>query len=185
MNETIKTILNRRSTRAYKQEQINERELQLILEAGQYAPSAIDEQPWHFSVVQNKELLSRINEACKAAFIKSGNKRFEDRAKDEGFSVFYNSPTLIIVSGDEKTVAPQIDCALALQNMFLAAESIGIGSCWIHAVAGILNSEEGKAFRSELDIPEGHLAYCSGAFGYKGMEAAATARKENTVKIHK
>jgi nitroreductase len=181
----MRTILNRRSTRAYKQEQIKDDELQLILEAGQFAPSAINEQPWHFAVIQNKELLGKINEACKAAFINSGNKRFEDRAKEEGFNVFYNSPTLIIVSGEEQTVTPQIDCALALQNMFLAAESIGIGSCWIHAIAGILNSEEGQILRSQLGIPQGHLAYCSGAFGYKAMESAALPRKENIVNIIK
>jgi nitroreductase len=183
MNETMKNLLNRRSTRAYKPEQIKDDELSMILEGGRFAPSAINEQPWHFTVVQNKEILSKINEACKAAFIKSDNPRFAERAKDESFSVFYNSPTLIIVSGDEKTVAPQIDCALALGNMFLAAESIGIGSCWIHAIAGILNSEDGTELRKELNIPKGHMVYCSGSFGYKAMDPAAPERKENTVSI--
>lgn len=183
MNETIKTILSRRSTRAYKQEQIKEEELQLILQAGQYAPSAINEQPWHFIVVQNKEMLKKINDACKAAFINSGNPRFADRAKEEDFSAFYNCPTLIIVSAQEKTVAPQLDCALALENMFLAGESLNIGSCWIHAIAGILNSPEGQELKKELGIPEGYLAYCSGAFGYKAMEPTAPERKENIVTI--
>lgn len=183
MNETIKTILNRRSTRAYKQEQIKEEELQLILQGGQYAPSAINEQPWHFTVIQNKEVLNRINEACKTAFINSGNARFADRAKEEGFSAFYNCPTLIVVSGQEKTVAPQLDCALALENMFLAAESLNIGSCWIHAIAGILNSPDGQSLRKELGIPEGYQAYCSGSFGYKAAEPSAPERKENTVTI--
>jgi nitroreductase len=183
MNETIKTLLNRRSIRAYKQEQIKDEELQLILEGGKFAPSAINEQPWLFTAVQNKELLHKLNEACKAAFINSGNTRFAERAKDESFSVFYNCPTLIIVSAEENTIAPQIDSALALGNMFLAAESIGIGSCWIHAIAGILNSEEGKALRGELGIPHGYMAYCSGSFGYKAMEATAPERKENMVNI--
>lgn len=183
MNETIKTILNRRSTRAYKQEQIKEEELQTILECGKYAPSAINEQPWHFTVVQNKELLNKINEACKQAFINSGNERFAERAREESFSVFYNSPTLIIISGQEKTIAPQIDCALALQNMFLGAEAISIGSCWIHAIAGIINGPDGHSLRSELEIPEGYLAYCTGAFGYKAIDSQAPERKENIVNI--
>lgn len=183
MNETIKTLLNRRSIRAYKPEQIKDEELQLILEGGRFAPSAINEQPWLFTVVQNKELLHKLNEACKDAFIKSGNPRFAERAKDESFNVFYNSPTLIIVSAEEKTIAPQIDSALALENMFLAAESIGVGSCWIHAIAGILNSEEGRGLRSELGISDEYMAYCSGSFGYKAMEATAPERKQNIVKI--
>lgn len=183
MNETIKTILSRRSTRAYKQEQIKEEELQLILQSGQYAPSAINEQPWHFTVIQKQEILQRINEVCKQAFINSGNKRFEERAREEGFNVFYNAPTLIIVSGEENTVTPQIDCALAMQNMFLAAESIQIGSCWIHAVAGIFKGPEGETFKRELGIPATHTPYCAGSFGYKAMDSAAPERKENTVTI--
>lgn len=185
MNEAIKTILSRRSTRAYKQDQIKEEELQSILECGKYAPSAINEQPWHFTVVQNKELLNKINEACRNAFIHSGDARFAESAKEEGFSVFYNAPTLIIVSGQPKTITPEIDCALALQNMFLGAESVGIGSCWIHAIAGMLNSPDGEGLRSELGIPQGYSAYCSGSFGYKAMDPKAPERKENTVNILK
>jgi nitroreductase len=183
MNETIKTLLSRRSIRAYKAEQIKDEELQLILEGGRFAPSAINEQPWLFTVVQNKELLHKLNEACKDAFIKSGNPRFAEQAKDESFNVFYSSPTLIVISAEEKTITPQIDSALALENMFIAAESLGIGSCWIHAIAGILNSEEGKALRSEFGIPDEFKVYCAGAFGYKAMEAAAPERKQNIVKI--
>ena len=183
MNETIKTIMERRSIRAYKPEQIKEEELNIILEAAKFAPSAINEQPWHLTVVQKKEALDRINNACKEMFIKSDNKIFADRAKDESFSVFYNAPTFIIVSGTEKAVAPQIDCALALENMFLAAASMNIGSCWIHAVHSLFNAEEGAALRSEFKIPENHVVYCAGAFGYKAMEASPAPRKENTVTI--
>lgn len=89
MNEIIKNILNRRSVRKYKKEQIKIEELQAILEAGKYAPSAMNQQSWHFTVVQNKEVLRKIDEATKTAFIKSGNKNFEDRAKTEGFYVMF------------------------------------------------------------------------------------------------
>ena len=185
MNDTLKTILNRRSTRAFKPEQLKEEELQSILEAGKHAPSAINEQPWHFTVVQNEELLNKINEACKKAFIHSGHPMFAQRAQEEGFSVFYKAPALIIVSSEQNTVAPQIDCALSMENMFLAAESLGVGSCWIHAIAGILQGEEGEALKRELRIPPTHTPQCSGAFGYKAMDAQAPARKENTVSILK
>jgi nitroreductase len=183
MNGTIKTIMERRSIRAYKPDQIKEEELNTILEAAKFAPSAINEQPWHFTVIQKKDVLDRINKACKDMFIKSDNKIFAERAKDENFSVFYNAPTFIIVSGTEKAVAPQVDCALALENMFLAAASMNIGSCWIHAVHSLFNTEEGRTLRTEFNIPEDHAVYCAGAFGYKAMEASPAPRKENTVTI--
>jgi nitroreductase len=185
MNETMNTILSRRSIRAYKQEQIKEEELQTMLQAARYAPSAINEQCWHFTVVQNKEILDKINKACKEAMIKSGNKMFAERAKDESFSIFYNAPTIIIISADEKAVAPQLDSALAMENIFLAAEALGLGSCWIHAVVNLLGSENEKALREELKIPDGFSAYCAAAFGYKAADASPAPRKEGTVTILK
>lgn len=185
MNETIKTILSRRSIRAYKPQQLKDEELQDILQAGQYAPSAINQQPWMFTVVQNAEILGEINQACRDSFIKSGNPLFAERAKDDKFSVFYNAPTLILVSGDTKAVAPQIDCAVALENMFLAAASLNIGSCWIHAVITLINSPEGEGLKKKLGIPEDYSAYACGCFGYKAMEAEPAARKEYSIHIIK
>jgi nitroreductase len=186
VNETLKTILNRRSFRAYKPEQIKDEELQTILDAGSYAPSGGNTQPWHFTVIQKSDVLQKINATCREAMLKSGNKTFEERAKAENFSIFYHAPTLIVVSGDEKAITPQYDCALALGNMFLAAESIGVGSCWIHALSMLLNADAGKALSKELDIPEGYKVHGSGAFGYKTTEHPSPApRKEGAVTIIK
>jgi nitroreductase len=186
VNETLKTIKSRRSFRAYKPEQIKDEELQTILEAGRYAPSGGGAQPWHFSVIQKSDVLQKINLACKEAMLKSGNKMFEERAKADNFSIFYHAPTLIVASGDEKAITPQQDCTLALGNMFLAAESIGIGSCWIHALSMLLNGDAGKDLSQELGIPEGYKVQGSGVFGYKPMENPAPApRKEGTVTIIK
>lgn len=184
MNEAINTLLNRRSIRVFKEEQLKENKLMTILEAGQFAPSAMNEQCWHFTVVQNKEILNKINAVCKAMMQGMGGAMGE-RAKLDSFSVFYNAPTFIIVSGDEKAIAPQIDCSIAMQNMFLAAEAQGIGSCWIHAVTNLSKSEAGKALIKELQIPEGFNIYSAGAFGYKAKEGSAAPRKENTITILK
>jgi len=186
MNETLKTILSRRSIRAYKQEQIKDEELQKILEAGKFAPSAMNQQSWHFTVIQNKEMLHRINEACRAVYEKSENEVLKQRAKAENFSVFYNAPTYIIISGDEKAIAPINDCSLALGNMFLAAHSLGIGSCWIHAVNQLFKTEDSRTLKEALGIPEGYTPLCSGAFGYSEVEWPSPApRKENVVHIIK
>ena len=184
MNETIKTILSRRSFRAYMQDQIKAEDVQILLKAGMFAPSAMNQQSWHFTVVQNKETLQKINQTIKSNFLKSGNKRFEDMAKSENFNVFYNAPTLIIVSGDEKAIAPQCDCVLAMGNILLASSSLGISSCWIHALTYLSSTDEGKALISELGIPDGNKIFSSAVFGYtEGTAPAAAPRKENTVTI--
>jgi len=142
-------------------------------------------QPWHFTVVQNKELLNKINTFTKQAILKSDNEGMKERAKGEDFCIFYNSPTLIIISGDTKAVTPQYDCTLALGNMFNAAASLKIGSCWIHAIINVLNLEFAKDLVKELELPEGHTIYCAGSFGYSAVEAKAAPRKDGIVKIIK
>lgn len=185
-NEALKNLFERRSIRNFKDEQIKDEELNEILEAGKYAPSAANQQSWHFTVIQNKEILKKINDVTKSAFAKSGIKRYEERAKAEDFSAFYNAPTYIIVSADEKAIAPIADSALALGNLFLAAESLGIGSVWIHAVNFLYTTEEGKALFKELGIPDGYVTYGSGAFGYNvGEKPKPAPRREETVNIIK
>jgi nitroreductase len=182
MNETLKTLLNRRSIRAYRTQQIKEEELEAILEAGRYAPSGMNAQPWRFSVIQSPALLQKINGTIKAELVKSGPPQMAERAKDETFSVFYQAPTLIVVSGDPNAVTPQHDCTLALGNMFIAAASLGVGSCWINAVAKLLNAAAFRPLLREIGVPEGYTLYGAGAFGYHaGPIAAAAPRKAGTV----
>jgi nitroreductase len=74
MNEVLKTIKERRSVRAYTDRQLTRSELDLIIEAGMYAPSAHNEQPWYFTVVQNRELLDEINKKANEIMAKSDNE---------------------------------------------------------------------------------------------------------------
>jgi len=182
MNETLKNIRNRRSTRAFLPEQLKDVDMQAILDAGIYAPSASNQQPWHFTVVQNKDLIDRLSVAFKAVAGKSNNEYIRRFAENEKFHVFYNAPTVVLVSGDEKNNYASVDCAAAVENMLIAAESLEIGSCWIGLIAILLNSEEGIEFVKELGIPEGFKQIHAVCLGHKKINITnAPARKENTV----
>ncbi len=182
MNQTVTSILNRRSTRVFSQEQIKEEELKTIVEAGLYAPSAHNHQSWHFTVVQDKQLMDQLSDDAKAAAKHFDDKLIQQMAGNEKFQVFYNAPTAIIVSGEEKAMMPLVDCAVASENMLIAAESIGVGSCWVAFVAFAFGGEKGKDYLKRLGIPEGYKPYHAVALGYKKTEnAKAPARRENTV----
>ena len=171
MNETIQTILGRRSIRAYKPEQLDQGSLEMILDAGRYAPSAMNQQPWHFTVIQSRVLLEKLETACKAVFMESDIEALREIARRDGFSVFYHAPALIVVTGDSAALAPQYDCTLAMQNMMLAAASLGIGSCWMHSVMMFYATEKGKELFQELGIvfPQGHEPFASAVFGYSAV----------------
>lgn len=182
MNEVLKVIRQRRSTRMFKSEQIKDEELKEILDAGIYAPSATNKQPWHFTVIQNKDIIDSLNNDFKELAKKSENEYIRRVGENEKFHAFYNAPTVILVSGDENNNIAAVDCAAATENMLLAAESLGIGSCWVGFIAYLLNSEKGKEYLKKLGIPEGYKQIHSVALGYKGVNITnAPARKENTV----
>lgn len=162
MNEVIKAILSRRTVRSFKDESLSEKDLMAILEAGRHAPSGMNRQPWLFSIIRNKEILKEINELCRQEMLKNGI----ERAKNPEFCVYYNAPLVIIISGDKDIPTAIYDCTLAMGNMFLAGWSLGVGSCWIHAIVRVLNSEEGKELKKKLRIPDNHEVYSAGAFGY-------------------
>lgn len=182
VNETLKIIKQRRSIRSFKDEQIKEHELQAVLEAGLYAPNAGD-QAWHFTVIQNMELLYRLNLAAKEAAKQLDIEHLRELGNNEKFNCLYGAPVLIIVSGNEQAPVPlEADCAAATQNLLLAAESIGLGSCWIFFVMLAFYSPQGSELRKEMKIPEGYKPYYSAVLGYKNAAAVnVPGRKPNLI----
>lgn len=167
VNETLQVIKQRRSTRRYKDEQITDEELQAIVDAGLFAPNA-GGQAWHFTVVQNKTLLDRLNVAAKEAAQHLEMDHLRALGNDEQFHCLYGAPTLIILSGYEQAPIPlDADCAAATENLLLAAESLGLGSCWIFFVLLAFQSAQGTELRKVLQIPAGYTPYDSAVFGYK------------------
>lgn len=183
VNETLTIIKGRRSIRSFKDEQIKEEELQAVLEAGLYAPNAGD-QAWHFTVVQNKDLLDRLNLAAKEAAKGMNIGQLSALGNNVKFNCLYGAPTLIIVSGNEQQAPMPLDadCAAATQNLLLAAESIGLGSCWIFFVLLAFNSPQGLELRKALKIPEGYRPYSSAVLGYRKVATVNVPdRKPNLI----
>ena len=194
MNEVLKNILTRRSIRLYEEEQISDTDLNLILEAAKYAPSGGNSQSWHFTVIQNKEKLQNINELVKESYkklivdektyrsMKSGKKA----AENDKFNFYYNAPALIIVSNDIEYPNAMADCSVSLQNIFLAAHSLGLGSCWINQLTWFGDEPNIRSELTNLGIPENHVVCGSAVIGYKrGNEPKPSIRKENSTTIIK
>lgn len=184
-NETLRVIKQRRSIRSYKSEQIKDEELQAVLEAGLYAPNAGD-QAWHFTVIQKREILDKINYLAKENLKSHMFEGLKALGNDEKFNGLYGAPTLIIVSGCEQFIPLDADCAAATQNMLIAAEAIGLGSCWIYFTMFAFDSPQGTCLKEELKIPDGYKPYCSLLLGYRdGSEIAAPERKTDLITIIK
>ncbi|MBN2695596.1 nitroreductase [bacterium] len=192
MNSVIENILTRRSIRNFKEEQIPKESLDLILKAATFAPSGMNSQSWHFSVIQNKNSLELLNKTVREVILNIPNENIlpifqsmKKFAESEKFNFFYNAPTFIIVSTDENSVSPIEDASIALQNIFLSAHSLNIGSCWIHALTILFDFPEIKKILKELGLPNGYKVCGSAALGYVGGNyPKAAARKENRITFH-
>ncbi|MFH1275754.1 MAG: nitroreductase family protein [Candidatus Woesearchaeota archaeon] len=166
MTQTLEIIKQRRSIRKYQLKQIREVELKKILESAIYAPSGRNQQPWYFTVIQNKELISYMGTKAKEMMSKSKEDWIAERGNDTNFNIFYNAPTIIIVSGRKEAYSPLTDCSAAIQNMLLTAESLNIGSCWVGLVSHFFTLKEEV---QKLNIPDGYDPYYAVCLGYKDI----------------
>ncbi|OQA88429.1 MAG: NADPH-flavin oxidoreductase [Bacteroidetes bacterium ADurb.Bin234] len=178
-NAVVETIMNRRSIRSYKPEQIKPDELDIILECGINAPSARNIQPWSVRVVQSKEVLTKLN-SDYVNYTKLQNPEFSNRVPD--YDVLFGAPTFVLIAGDTTEMYAQNDCGMLAQNMLLAAESMQIGSCVLGGIIRFINSPQGKEFRDMLLLPDNHRLFIGIVFGYKDENPDAKPRDASKVK---
>jgi nitroreductase len=182
VNDTLNSILNRRSIRLFKDEQLKLEDVDAIVEAGLYGPSANNAQDWHFTVLQNKEMIEKVNKWLLDEVEISENHKLQEIVKRNGGRFFRNAPTIVIVSTEKKSRFAVVNAAAATQNMLIASESLGIGSCWIGSVELLSISAHVDSFAKELLLPEGYVPQFGITLGYgEGASPIAPERKKDLV----
>ena len=108
-----------------------------------------------------------------------------ERGHSQTYCCYYHAPTLVIVSNEPTQWWAAMDCACALENVFLAAKSLGIGSCWINQLGQTCDDPDVRAFLTKLGVPENHKVYGCAALGYASADAPVKEKKvkEDTVII--
>ncbi|MDD2805576.1 MAG: nitroreductase family protein [Elusimicrobiales bacterium] len=179
MNKILEVIKSRRSIRKYLPEPLKQAELDAILEAGLYAPSAHNDQPWHFTVIRDRALLDRISRLSKEGMVKSELDWMRAMGANAGLHIFYGAPAVVVVSMRKGALSPLVDCSAAIENMLLAAESLDIGSCWIGLARFWFNMKEEV---KRLNLPEGYEPCYSVALGYKAQRPSkALPRRSDAI----
>lgn len=180
MNE----IFTRRSCRAYTSEAVEEDKLAKILEAANYAPSAMNNQDRQFTAIVNRDILVRLNAAVENAVSPEAVERIKGRLGGV-FSFFYNAPVLIVTSHFDDALEPASDCACALQNIFLEATSLGLGSCWINQLSSLCDDPAVRAVLTEAGIPCDQKIFGCAAIGYPATEGKLFKAKESKIVVCK
>lgn len=183
-NPVLEAISNRRSIRGYAPEQIAPEQRDALIRAALESPSAVDRQPWHFSVVQNRALLVEINEAAHEHAMKDPASYAASRFSQPGYDVFYGAPTVFFISLDRDAPNGQyVDAGIAAENISLAATGMGLGSVILGMPREAFFSERGDEFRKKLDFPPNYDFAIAVAVGKGTVTKDAHAFKPGRVSV--
>ncbi len=167
MNETVKNLIERKSTKSYLDRHVPKDIIDEIVAAGLNAPSGMNRQPARFAVVTDDETVSKLSAMNAAVFGMSGDP-------------FYGARDVIVVLA-KKEGTYIYDGSLAMGNLLNAAYSLGIGACWIHRGKEVFESQEGKELLLKWGITEDveGIGFC--VLGYEDKEKPKTEIKEGRV----
>src|SRR4030043_406249 len=187
MNAIIEAIKKRRSVRSYESKPIPKDIINMIIEAGNEAPSAMNSQPWRFVVVEDK----KVKEKLLGAALPNAKKilemvkdidpeRYEMIKKRYGElkdPIYYSAPAIVFVIGSGRYA--DHSCPLACENMMLAAYSLGLGSCWVGL--GSMVADNPKA-RRLLDLKDDEKIFGPIIMGYPKSYPEPPRKKTPEVK---
>jgi len=167
MNEILENIKNRRSVRRYKSDMVPQDVINKIVEAGTYAPTGMNRQTPIIIAVTNKEMRDKMSRL---------NAKVMGR---EDSDPFYGAPVVLVVLASKEYPTYIYDGSLVMQNLMLAANSLGIGSCWIHRAKEVFDSEDGKEILKELGIQGEYEGIGNCILGYADGEIREAAPRKD------
>ena len=175
-NPVVETIMARRSVRQYTDTPVGRDTLELIARCGINAPSAMNSQPWEVRIVDSKEWIDGVT----GLFVESNPQQ----ASQAGFkNMFRNAPAVIFIANPAEG-GSEFDCGLLAENMMLAAQSMGLGTCCLGGPIRFLkDAPEAAYYVEKLGFsPEYKLLYAV-AIGYPAEQPDAKPRDEAKIKF--
>ena len=157
---------------------------QHLIRAAIHAPSAVNEQPWAFTVVRDQRVLDQISDASKTHMLATmpaspHADHFRTHLQGPDFQIFYHAPVLILISAAANGPWIVEDCALAAENLMLTAYAARLGSCWIGFAQSFLNTPDGKKM---LGLPEPWVPIAPIIVGHPKSVPPLIVRKDPTVR---
>ena len=179
VNPVLSSIMARRSIRKYLDKPVEHEKLEVIVRAGINAPSGVNRQPWIVRVVEDQKLIADVTEVYK-------QENAEQVKRDKGFkNMFRNAPNIICVCTPANG-GGELDAGLLGENIMLAAQSMGLGTCCLGGpVRFLLSNEKCKFFLDRLDIPADYKLNYIIAIGYPDEQPDAKPRDASKVKFIK
>lgn len=169
MNEKYENIISRHSTKKFKSDAVPQDLIKKIAEAGTFAANGMGMQSPIIIAVTNKEIRGRFSKMNATVMGKAD------------IDPFYGAPAVLIVLADKNIRTGIYDGSLVMGNMMLAANALGLGSCWIHRAKEEFESPQGKEFLKSLGIEGEYEGIGHLIVGYSDMTPVIKPRKKNYI----
>lgn len=156
-NEVLKAIEERRSVKKFLPDPVPSEIVDAVAQAGLYAANGMGKQSPIVIAVTDKAMRDKMSALNKQYFPKD-------------IDPFYGAPVVLVVLADKSVPTHVYDGSLAMGNMLIAAQSLGVGACWIHRAKQVFDSEEGKAILKELGIEGDYEGIGNCVIGYPDGE---------------
>ena len=171
MNETIRTIMSRRSVRRFTDEDIPRTKLDMMLKCGYNAPSGHNMQSWRFTVLTERNDIEKLRSASEVTA----------RENNVHFYGFDNPKVLVLISNDKRNPDGCQDASCAAENIMLAATSYGIGSVWLNPLMTLRSKSPVRELLDAYGIPDNHVVWAMIALGYPVAQPPTLKKKDNVV----
>ncbi len=177
-------IYTRRTVREFTAEPVNESVIRDLIDAAIQAPSAVNQQPYSFCVLRDQSTLATISREAKAYMVRTTpvglmSHHFNEILNDAKFDIFYHAPVLILLCATAEIPWAVEDCALAAENLMLAACAAKLGTCWIGFAQSWLATSEGKAL---LKLPAVYKPVAPIIVGHPKSTPPPVPRKEPEIR---
>lgn len=175
-NQVLSVIQSRSSIRAYQDTPLAEAEIAALKKAALYSPTARDAQTQRYLFITCKKTLAKIESAVANTIIKSGDPASIERLASRNNKVIYNAPLLVVIAIDPNNAYSKVDAGIAVENLALAAKSLGLDSVILGMPSLAFSDQELQAL-----LPKGLVFGVSIAIGHRAMDKAPHAFDINHV----
>jgi len=169
-NEVLNTIFSRSSIRAYTDEQLTDDEMATLADAALASPTAMNRQDQRYFFITDKSFITEWEEAVGAVIEKTGTEEFKSRMRDRKGKVFYNAPLFVAVTVNKSNPYAMTDAGIAVENLALAAKSMGLDSVIIAMPGMAFSGEKAGYIRDRMGMPDSHEFAIGIAIGHADMD---------------
>ena len=173
MTETVQLIKKRASIRAFTDEALTEDQLQALIDCALASPTGMNLQNWHFCFVKSKAVFEEIEAYLVNRILSGGNEKIKALIASRNNRIFFNGALVIFIT--TKGGASLVEAGIAAENIVLAAESMGLGSCILGGCREAFEAERGDYFKKLAGFPEGYEFAAAVTIGHPAISATPHA----------